>query len=113
VIVRPAQDCIQLITQPDHAHLARGRDPAVHIKQVLLGPVRHQGEAEQPAVGGGPLAAAVFQHHGAGAVAEQHAGAAVGPVHQPGHGLRADHQGAPGAAAGHEAVGHRERIDEA
>ena len=48
-----------------------------------------------------------------GAVAEQHAGAAVGPVHQPRHGLGADHQGALGVAPGHEAVGHRQRVDEA
>ncbi len=54
-----------------------------------------------------------FEHHGAGAVAEQHAGAAIGPVENAREGLRADHQRALVGAGAQEIVGGRQRKDEA
>ena len=53
------------------------------------------------------------EHDGAGAVAEQHAGAAVGPVENARKRLRADHQRARERARFEQAIGRRQRVDEA
>jgi hypothetical protein len=106
-----AEDLVALHAQV--AGLAVGGDAAVNVEQVLLGPVGAQRKAQQAPVGDGAFALPRLQHDRAGAVAEQDAGAAVGPVHQPGHGLRADDERAFGAVAGDEPVGDRQRIDEA
>ena len=53
------------------------------------------------------------EHDGAGAVAEQHAGGAVGPVENARKGLRADHQRAGERARLEQAIGRRQRVDEA
>ena len=66
-----------------------------------------------PRIGQRARAFAGAQDHRAGAVAEQHAGRAVGPVHQPRHGLGADHQNRLRLPGLDEIVGHRQRIDEA
>ena len=57
--------------------------------------------------------ACAVEHDGAGAVAEQHAGAAVGPVEDARKRLRADHQRARERAGFEQAVGGRQREDEA
>src|SRR5690606_26754701 len=49
----------------------------------------------------------------AGAVSEEDAGASVGPVHDAGHGLRADDEGAPGLAGGDELARRAEGSEEA
>jgi cation:H+ antiporter len=54
-----------------------------------------------------------FQHHRAGAIAEQHAGAAILPIHDPRKGFRADHQRALGLATDKKIVRRRQREDEA
>jgi hypothetical protein len=54
-----------------------------------------------------------WSSHGPRAVAEQDAGGPVGPVHQPGHFLGPDHQGAFRQTTRHETVGDAERINEA
>ena len=98
---------------PELAHLTVGGWPTIHIEEVLLGPVGAQGKAQQAAIGRGPLAGHRLDDDRAGPVAEQHAGPPVAPVHQPRHGLRADHQGALRPAPRGEPIGHRQRVDEA
>ena len=54
-----------------------------------------------------------LEDNGPGSIAEENAGPTVGPVHQTGHGLCPDHQGALRMAAGDKAVGNAQRIDKA
>jgi len=73
-----------------------------------MAPVRMQ-------VGGQEMARVVlagFQHHRAGAVAEENAGFALVPVQNPGKGLGADHQRASRLAGADKIVRHGKRIDE-
>ncbi len=53
-----------------------------------------------------------LQHHCSGTVAEQDAGRSILPVDDARQGLGADHQRTLRGAAGNEAVGHAQRIDE-
>ncbi len=98
---------------PQLADLAVGGGAVVDIEQVGLLALAAQGEGEDSPVGRPALSRGGLDHHGPGAVAEQHAGAAIGPVEQPGHLLRADHQAAAGVAPGDEAVGDGQGVDEA
>ena len=52
-----------------------------------------------------------FQHHGAGAVAEQHTGGAILEIENARKNLGTDHQRLVRGAGANHGVGHRERVD--
>ena len=95
---------------PDRA--GRGR-AAVDEELGLVPSVRAQMRGQHAAILARARLLLRFQHDRAGAVAEQHAGAAIGPVENAREGLRADHQRALVHAGAQQAVGGRERVDEA
>ena len=92
--------------------LGRGR-PAVDVELVLVAAVGAQMRGQNAAVVAGPGCSLRFQHHRAGAIAEQHAGGAVVPVEDAREGLGADHQRALEAPGLQQSVGGRQRINKA
>ena len=108
---RVAEDLLALHAQM--ADRARGGRAAIDVELVAVPAVGAQMRGEHAAVAELAVAAPRFQHHRAGAVAEQHAGGAVGPVENAREGLGADDQRALVRARAQELVGRRQRVDEA
>ena len=97
--------------------LAVHLDEGVATQHAVGDAAIHSQDAGQTAIGmqvAGEDARCVgsFEHHRAGPVAEQHAGPAVAPVQEAREHFRAHHQRALVGAAGDQAVGQGQGVDE-